>query len=366
MNRTLLALVALLTGATACNPKLDIGNMNASGGGGADPSTTSGSDAGGAGSGGAHAGGGSTGTMMPPTPCVPAAGTQALDFDTPSGTTMQVGILANSGAKTRLAFLGTVPNYFAGWACALVDSVELVENGSTLQTIDAGGVEIPKPSPDNDTDRVPWLEADAASAVSARCGDTSDNGRVDTVGVLVRGRMDGGTFVARVGRATLNVGSWGWPPAVVLTCSQGLDGPAIYGDVLRDLGPQTGPATTLLASFALHAGQPKVQSFSGTVDIVPVAAPPIDQPFDDHTQPLTPIHSSGWTSEMMDTQLPGGSSLRRVQLRHDGDPIGNQGCPAPSGSPPNPTPVIVARLTGTTNAGPFSAEVFTHPCAPSP
>ncbi len=66
----------------------------------------------------------------------------------------------------------------------------------------------------------------------------------------------------------------------------------------------------------------------------------------------------------MDTQLSDGSSIRQAQLHHDGDVIGDMGCPTSSEPSTNPAPVIMARLTGTTNAGAFSTEMFTPPCSP--
>ena len=366
MNRVLWAMALLLVSGPACKTELDVGNMNAdpSGGGGATSTTASGHAGGASGVGGSQVGsGGSTGTTPTP-PCTPSAGTTVLDYDVPTGTTMQIAILANAGASTRLAFLGTTRAQYPAPGCAVIDSIELTENGSTLQTIDASAMDL---TGDAATAKDTWLEVDAKTAVSARCSDTSDHGRVDTVGVLFRGRMDGGTFTVRVGRATAHQGSWGWPPAVVVTCHEGLESAPDVGSALRDLSSTTGPATTIYASYGLDAGQPHVETFDGTIDIVPVASPPTNQPFNDATRPLPLIHTSGWTFHTMDESAPGSPPLCQVQLQHGGDPIGDQGCPVNSDPQQNPAPVLIARVTGTTDTGShFSSEIATQPCAVNP
>jgi len=168
---------------------------------------------------------------------------------------------------------------------------------------------------------------------------------VEAFGVIARGEMDGGTFEAKCGKAELGSA---WPPRVMLTCHEGLETPpsGSYANVAEN-----GALVSATFSTQFHE-PPTVESIEGDIRILPASwmGPSVDA-FD----------TTGWSVSMSPNQ-PNvvGASFEVLD-----DPFGPELCPVPIDNPmpgDEPPPILLARVKGQTDGGPFSSEVFLRAC----
>lgn len=182
----------------------------------------------------------------------------------------------------------------------------------------------------------------------------SDQGadRFEPYGVIVKGRMDGGTFEARCSRA--ESGSR-WPPALVQTCHQNLDSLPLYSfaQVVEIEFQGVKYTSTNLSVSVPHQPGGEWLSVDDTVKVMPYAGS-----FFSSTT-LDPFLTEGWTGVASDN--PWAPSLgSQISLTADGAKFDATLCPLPSTEAPGPgavaPPLIMARISGTTGRGPGYTE----------
>jgi hypothetical protein len=208
------------------------------------------------------------------------------------------------------------------------------------------------------------LLADGAAPVtdiSGRCASDDPAQRFNVYGIVVKGRVDGGTFVAN---CALAEGGSRWPPALRVTCHKNVDLPADDGDVLVMSGSVMGMSftTTQLSADAPHGAGGALQTLDGTLHVIPLRS------FDDPGQPIPSQDVPGWMTAVAET-LPPSAPASQMSFFASSNLLGSDLCPpAPSG-PPGPNtvspPVFLARATGNGGHGAFSTEIFVTQCLAS-
>ena len=208
----------LLVAALGCDGNSDSttgtgGGTTGSAGAGTGASSAGGSGAGGAATGGATTSGpGGGGSGGGGEPCEPTAGNEVF-----SGYCDDVRVALIEGAGQPRVQVAARMNAGA-IGCAIVDSVILGDDeNNAIQTLTTA-IEL-----DDSGVQVHVADAVANSELVTSCAvPPGDNGagRVEAFGFIARGRVDGGTFEARCGRA--DSGS-SWPPDVVLTCHDNIE-----------------------------------------------------------------------------------------------------------------------------------------------
>jgi hypothetical protein len=325
------------------------GSGGSSGGGlaGAAGSAGAGGSAASAGFGGASGAGGQAGEggsaggaagSAGASACEPAPGDQQIE----GGCDMvDVAVIDRPGETTRLQLRARI---IATDGCALLDQVILGTEQSPLVTIDAGGVEVKSPY-----DKL--LDVDADPALQQLCGDETQ--RYEPFGFVAKGRMDGGTFIARCGKA--GFGS-GYPPHVLLTCHSGIAEQPRGGSALIEAFGAT-LSTQLYGAFPHPPDDWMLVSASTSIRIIP--GPPIAF---SSTPPISPFDTTGWTAFANETLVGGLQS--QLQFFGDGDKLGTDLCPAydPNDPLPDPSPVFLMRVSGQTNRGPFTSEISASYC----
>ncbi len=181
----------------------------------------------------------------------------------------------------------------------------------------------------------------------------SDDGRYDPFEVVVHGRMDGGTFVARCG-ADLD-GGFGWPPDSVVTCHRNLPvGPTFMGSAEVQESPDL-TWSNVWISYPNERGL-SIDSVASDLRVIPTA-----DPFGGGF--VEPTSSAGW-----DTSVSFHTSAERVvgvQLDLLDDAFGPELCPAvdPTGEPSEDfPPILLMQLTGSGVMGPFESEAYVSNC----
>jgi hypothetical protein len=259
---------------------------------------------------------------------------------------VRVAVVERAGEPAKLQVRARISLFGSPGQCSLLDQVVLGDDNNALQVIDLpSGIE----AGDDYTNML--FEVDAASAVSALCGDETK--RIEPFGFIATGRLDGGTFTAKCGPA--GFGS-GWPPHVVLTCHSGIwQQPYGGNSVVQPLGPVT--QTTLYAAFAHPEGSWQLQSALGDVRII-AATPPFSP-----IPPVAPFDTSGWSANVSETTVSG-KLLSQLQLGSLEEELGTDVCPAhdPNEPLPEPSPVYIARVSGQSSEAAFSSEIFVDIC----
>ncbi len=246
-----------------------------------------------------------------------------------------------TGAVTAQVRGRLFPRAGGEWGCAHVDAVEVVDGDVVLATLTGAGRFAP-----TETDELLARGASSA-ALDAFCGDES--ARFDRLGLVVRGRVDGGVFEARCGAA--ESGS-SWPPRLRLTCHENVDDAPRAGGASVMQGAGT-PRTS--AWFASPHGGVGLGTASPTVHVIPAAAEafgalpapaPFDATFDVTLSEQTSPHLGRHTS---------------VDLNVLGDPFGEL-CTAGSDPGGPPAPVMLLRVTGTSSRGAYATEAYVSLC----
>jgi len=276
--------------------------------------------------------------------CVPAAGDEIIQAHCDE---VEIAVLAGGG-PTRVQVRGRLSFGLGDGTCARADSVDVLRGQELVQILDGapGALGL-----DLTSGRLAEGEADAA--LSVRCG--TDEDWADRFGLVVRGRVDGGTYEARCGSA--DSGS-GWPPRVLLTCHEGLAEPPGRGNAMVTGGD--GFTWTDLYAYFPH---PDGQAITAVGDAIRIL--PSFEPWGFGGATTEPFDTQGWTAWVGETDIPGTGITTQASLHADGDPLGLAVCPL---TPPEPDPqaplppVFLARVTGTTEIGPFSSELYVSLC----
>ena len=275
--------------------------------------------------------------------CAPDPGGQVLNA---SCDEVEIAVLEAAAGVARLQVRGRVSLWPGEGVCAVVDSVDVYDGDQLVQTLDGAPAAL---GLDGTTGLLATGEADGS--LVARCG--RDDGWASGAGLVVRGRADGGTFEARCGSVDFGTG---WPPPVIRTCHEGLGAPPGAGDAMITGGD--GFTWTDLYAYVPHGEGGAVTGIDSEVRVLPSSDPFGGLPID-------PFDTTGWSAWVGETDLPGTGAATQVSLHADGDPLGLEVCPVtpPEPGPEDPLPpVFLARLTGTTESGPLSTEVYVRMC----
>ncbi len=188
-----------------------------------------------------------------------------------------------------------------------------------------------------------------ATEITSLCQDESQ--RVEPFGLIATGRLDGGTFAARCGKA--DSGS-SWPPDVVMGCHAGIvRQPGAGNSMVAPVGNTT--STSISTWFPHPEGSHLITSVDSQIRIIPFAW---------DTMAPAPFNSSGWDTWVSEGTGPGNVPHSMVDLDMLADPLGLEVCPHHSDE--MVPPVFITRITGQTDQGPFTSEAFVDICTRAP
>ena len=244
------------------------------------------------------------------------------------GDAPEVRVLSGRGIRSR---------------CDRIDTIEILHRGGDLiARLDAHGVPVSSVADQFSS----WAVGDGTPVATQICA--GDGSRFDGVTLVIRGTTDGGTFEARCGYRDVGVG---WPPAVVLTCHEGMlpsstVGAAMYYDERSDL---TSVQSTLAAPRSLQgiSLSPQGRIIFGTFPEEPLIAP---------------VDTDGWGLGIWaPVTVPGlDLELQSFNFGTRSDVLGPVLCPT---FPDEPlAPALVIRFQGETVSGPFRTELYSHGC----
>lgn len=247
------------------------------------------------------------------------------------------------------------PDGFTAGGCAVVDEVEIQRGGAVVGTLPGVGTFAPGSETALLAQGPPLLE------MTTRC--EGDLERFGGFGLVVRGRVDGGSFEAHCADAE---GGSRWPPAIRITCHHGVEGRPVGGYAM--VSDTAMFDSTSLSAYVPHGPGGALTAVDSTVHVIPGFAPalfgpppPMLDPFD-----ATPFTTAGVT----ESTLPGTSTMTsNLSLLATEVLFPLAICPPPSTGPPGPgdplPPVFLARLTGTGERGAFSTEAYVNFCITS-
>lgn len=292
---------------------------------------------------------GAMGTDGGTTPvCEPTAGSAT---ETMACDLLELAILRRTGLPDELRLSGRLFGTSGGSpTCAAIDGIDILSGTAVVQHLD-GGASIQLDSQEAELGRgVP------DASIAARC--LSDENRFGGYGIVVTGRVDGGTFTARCADAE---GGGRWPPALRITCHDNVEAPPLETAPSVMLSSFMGMSfsSTTLYTVVPHDAGGAVTAIDATVHIIP------QRSIFDPGLPLAPHDTGPWMGSVSESLPPlfAGSSL---SLFSDATPFGTDLCPPPEMGIPGPgyipPPVFLARITGTSGHGTFSTELFANGC----
>jgi hypothetical protein len=281
--------------------------------------------------------------------CTPTPGTAMVMTGCDS---FELAVMTHTDASPELRLTGRLFASGSTMGCASVDSVDVLSGGigsSVLATLTG------EPSVVLDSTERLLARGTPVAALTDLCATDDPARRFDSLGFVVRGRVDGGTFEAHCGLAE---GGGRWPPAVRVTCHQNVEVPPYGGNSLVMVSSFMGMqyTSTMLYAAANHGPGGALTSVDSTIHVIPRRS------IFDTGMPLAPMDTTGW----MGTANESGSmpSYTQLQAFADHDPLGADLCPVPTMPGPGyvPPPVYLARLTGMGGHGAYSTEVFVGIC----
>lgn len=269
--------------------------------------------------------------------CVPTAGSATTE-----GYCQQVmlSVLRFDDASPSLFATGVTTSI--GEGCAEIDRVDILHaDGTHVQTLD------------EDRFGTGYFRARASTVapeIAALCD--GEDGRFDPFSVEVRGRVDGGTFVARCGAQEFGSG---WPPQLVVTCHQNLPTGPIY------MGNGMVQSTGMFTSASLSFMYPNIDGI--TIDDVAGDARVVPGTWGFGSEPIAPFDTTGWTTSV---GFPTSAEEHvLVQLFASSDPLGSDVCPVPPAMPmpgDPPPPVFLLGVHGTADGRAFTSEALISYC----
>lgn len=285
-----------------------------------------------------------TGTPSPDaaTACTPTAGPATGDGYC---DLLELAILAH-GDTAEAQLYGRL-NADDAVGCQVIDDVEVFDGGASIGTI-AGIGPFVSGTPDAILARGP-----AITAMRDRCG--MEDRRFDSLGLLVRGRYDGGSFEVRCGAIE---GGSRWPPALRITCHENLDVPPTSAHAMLSsfMGHESAQASFMIP----HGAGAAITRVEGPVRVIAYASafppgPPAPAPFD----------VADFVANVSEGTTPTLGAFTTVSLLASRDPFGATLCPAsptmPMPGDPIP-PALMLRLAGTSERGPFATDVYVEVC----
>jgi hypothetical protein len=228
----------------------------------------------------------------------------------------------------------------------VIDSVELVRNGMSLQRWDERREFLA-----GSTNTLVGVTA-AVPAVESACADTAT--RLSAYGIIVRGKDTRGPFEARCGSAE----SGGrWPPGAHLACHRNVELPAVTATATSFMVMNLGPTTATSGSISLpHApGTPAFAMVDTTVEVVS----PTRAPFGGGGGgPLMGAVTRGWMN-LVSESMGSGRSITNVSLNALGAAFAAELCADPSMIGPGfAPPYFIVRIAGRNARGAASTETL--------
>jgi hypothetical protein len=268
---------------------------------------------------------------------------------------LQLAVIAHDGAPSELVLTGRIYSTLGiDTQCALIDGVDIVESSATspvVQHLD-GGASIQLDSTEREIAR-----GMVSPTIEAACGSDDPAMRFDTYGIVVRGRIDGGTFEAHCARAE---GGGRWPPALRITCHRNVDAPPNSGNAMVSMSSFMGTpfSSTMFYASAPHGAGGALTTVDSSIHVI------AQRSSFDPGPPIASFDTTGWTGTASESgSTPPYSQLQAFASTAQFD---TQLCPPPMTGPPDPSwippPVFLARLTGMGGHGAYSTEVFVNMC----
>ncbi len=281
--------------------------------------------------------------------CAPTPGTEMVSA---SCDLVEVAVLTHDDAASEVVVSGRVSLFGGSSGCAAIDAIDLVEGAAASPVVQHfdGGASIPLDS------GARWLgRAAPTAALTDVCATDDPARRFESFGVVIRGRVDGGTFEATCARA--DSGSH-WPPALRVTCHHGVAAPPSEAYTMVSLGSFMGMpfSSTMLGTAVAHEAGAALTSVDPTIHVIP------QRSFFDPGPPLAPHDTTGWMGSANESgETPPRSQLQAFSTE---DTLGLELCPPPMDPGPGyvPPPVFLARLTGQGQRGAYATEVFVGAC----
>jgi hypothetical protein len=255
----------------------------------------------------------------------------------------ELAVVQHDGAASELIVTGRIFS-MASAPCAVIDGVDILAGGvgSTLIQHLEGGAIVPLDSTERELGRgVP------AADLIDRCASDDPSARFEAYGVVVSGRIDGGSFVAE---CALAEGGSRWPPALRVTCHENVDAPARYGYAEVMTYPDIPLSTSSLSATSPHGAGGAWSTVDGAVTVIPLRS------FMDPGAPLSSSTISGFTGSTSETTYPSESSS--LQLLASENLFGADLCPTGATA----APVFLARFSGAGGHGACSTEAYVGAC----
>jgi hypothetical protein len=284
--------------------------------------------------------------------CTPTPGSATI---TTGCDLFQLAVIDHDGAPSELVLTGRIYSTTGGSTqCALIDGVDIVEGSATsplVQHLD-GGASVLLDSAEREIARgVP------VAAIAAACTSDDPAMRFDTYGLVIRGRIDGGTFEADCARAE---GGGRWPPALRITCHRNIEQAPNSGNATVSSSSFMGMpfSSTMLYASANHGPTGALTTVDSTIHII------AQRSIFDTGTPIASHDTTGWMGSANESgSTPSYSQLQAFASTAQFD---TDLCPPPMTGPPGPgyvpPPVFLARMTGQGGHGPYSTEVFVNQC----
>lgn len=283
------------------------------------------------------------------TACTPTPGTAMV---TTGCDSFELAVITHTDASPEVRLTGRLFAFGSTMGCASVDSVDVLSGGvgsSVLATLTG------EPSVVLDSTERLLAHGAPVAALTDLCATDDPARRFDSLGFVVRGRVDGGTFESHCGLAE---GGSRWPPAVRVTCHQNVERAPYAGNAMITVSSFMGTqyTSTMLYAAAIHGPGGALTSVDSTIHVIPRRS------IFDTGLPLAPMDTTGWTGSAGESgSMP---TYSQLQAYVSDDPLGTDLCPPPATPGPDyvPPPVFLARFTGMGEHGAYSTEAFIGTC----
>lgn len=277
------------------------------------------------------------------TACEPMAGTTVGD----AYCDLFELALFGAGASREARLFGRVDPGTTG--CAVIDEVEVLEGSTTVATLPGAGVFA------SGEPRALLARGPAVAAMTDRCA--MEDRRFGGFGLIVRGRMDGGSFEARCADAE---GGGRWPPALRITCHEGVEDRALTAHA--DVSIFGAFTSSTLSVYVPHGPGAALTGVDMRVRVIPSTYSLFGPP-----PTVTPYDSDGWSGSVSESPPSGGNpALSQIYMSQMSAAFGTELCPPPSTGTPGPgdtpPPVFLVRITGSGELGPYSTEAYVDYC----
>jgi hypothetical protein len=259
--------------------------------------------------------------------------------------TAAIHVLARDGAPTQVRVTARLGTGIGTRLCGVIDSVELVRSGTSLQRWDETREFLA-----GSTNTLVGATT-AVAAVESACSDTTT--RLSAYGFIVRGKDSRGPFEARCGSAE----SGGrWPPGVHLACHRNVELPAITATATSFMVMNVGPTTATNGALSLPHS-PAMPAFA-MVDTTVEVVSPTRAPFGGGG-PLMGAVTRNWMN-LVSESMGSGQAITQISLNAVGATFAAELCPVPSMPGPGfvPPPYFIARITGRNARGAASTETL--------